>query len=488
MNKTFASLLFLLIYPLATLATTYYCTQAGAGNKDGSTAANAWSLATFNSSSLPKGGDTVKFSGTLTAKTEPSCNGSSTARLVLDFTGATLNSYISLPSRSNLTIQGGTFSSGASGSSRSNALIEFNQQNSTNITIDGMRYVGPSGGTKVFAQVQYCTNFVLSNCHIDNVGGGIVSDSSSSHDWDIKNNYIRSSINTAVQTDMVFIGDAYNITIEGNMLINRSPGQNNDGTHNDVIQTFHGGSGGAGDPSGWVIRYNWIGLQMETPERTGDNSWLQMETFTTAKGFGLKIYGNVFYGGEAQWSGNNGFGWSGPKTGAHAYVYNNTVIRKSGPDRTIGWIQGGTFYFRNNVGMANSGQSGTFIDIKALTPGAPYDYNVFYRFLDATSTQAGPHGSTSVDPKFSDYARDKFWPGSGSPLIGKGDGSLGAEYAQGLAPGCTWPNPQLVTRTGAWDIGAYVASSGPAPSPSASPSPSATPTPPVVSAGTSVTI
>jgi hypothetical protein len=401
--------------------------------------------------------------------------------LILDFSAATVTGPLTVKGVSWVTILKPAFSSSASGSSRSNALIEFNQQQSDHVTIDGATYTGPNGGTRGFVQAQYVSNFVLENCRIDNVSGGVVSDSNSSHDWKIRNNYFRTSINTATQTDVVFIGDAYNITIEGNMLINRSPGQNNDGTHNDVIQTFHGGSGGAGDPSGWIIRYNWVGLQMETPKRTGDNSWLQLEHFSDAKGFGLKIYGNVFYGGEVQWSGNNGFGWSGAKNNAHAYVYNNTVIRKSGPDRTIGWIQGGTFYFRNNVGMANSGQSGTFIDIKAMTPGAPYDYNVFYRFLDATSAQAGPHGSTSADPKFEDYAGDKFWPGNGSPLIGKGDGGLGAEYNQGLAPGCQWPNPQLVTRTGAWDVGAYVSggqpvSPTPSPAPTATPGPTATPT------------
>ena len=68
----------------------------------------------------------------------------------------------------------------------------------------------------------------------------------------------------------------------------------------------------------------------------------------------------------------------------------------------------------------------------------------------------------------------------GSPCLGKADNTIGAEYAYGIAPGSTWPNPTVVARTGAWDVGAFVGTAGgPPPQPTPTPSPTPEPTPKV---------
>ena len=261
------------------------------------------------------------------------------------------------------------------------------------------------------------------------------------------------------QTDVLSIADAINVTIQGNKLINRSPGQNNNGQqHNDVIQFYQSGRGGSIPPSGWVIRYNWIELNMTSAFRTGDNSWGQWESQDNSAGFAMKIYGNVFVGDGSTFSGNNGMGADSHGGTNTNFMYNNTLIRANGPDRTIGWISGGTLNMRNNVGMGTVGQGSTDVDVDAMTPGAGgYDYNFWYQF-DGTVTAGttGAHGSTTTDPLFTNFAGNDFSLALGSPLRNAGDSTIGVEYNQGIAPGATWPNPSLVTRTArAWDVGAF---------------------------------
>jgi hypothetical protein len=432
-------------------ATSYYVTQSGGGSQNGSGASNSWSVASFNGSSAPTGGDTVFFSGTITSTVTPktSGTGNGASRLTLDFTAASLNTAnprIQLNAKNYLNILGGTF-----GTSSSGTLILTNGAVYHDVTFSGWTYVGAAGGTAAFLYGPYPQFIEISNNHLDNVSGLGYSDTAQTHDILISGNYIRTSVNTSVQTDVVTFGDAYNVTIEKNMLINRSPGDNASGQHNDVIQTFHSGSGGAADPSGWTIRYNWIELAMAN-SRTGDNSWMQMEQLNDNKsGFACKIYANVFVGSGPGYSGNNGSGCS-MSGNSHTYYYNNTVVRKNGPDKDIGSGTGGTFLLKNNVLMADNSQSGTFFTFPGVTVTA--DYNFWSQ--NAGSTYTGSHGATYSNPLFVDYANNNFALQGSSPFINAGDSTIGAEYNQGIQPGATWPNPTLVTRTaGAWDAGAY---------------------------------
>jgi hypothetical protein len=220
--------------------------------------------------------------------------------------------------------------------------------------------------------------------------------------------------------------------------------------HNDIIQTYTKGGSDAGSPTNWIVRYNWI--EMQQTSGSGDNSWLMLESMSGDPA--LKVYGNVFVGSGTD--GNNGLACTRNHGGAY-YCYNNTFVRHHNPDNTVRFMDSGTLYAKNNVGIEDAGISGTFLDW-TMTTGA-WDYNFWYGFA-ASSQYFGAHGSTSILPVFTNYLGNIFSLLPSSPLRGKGDRTIGAEYNQGIAAGSTWPNPTLVPRS-SWDIGAYESGSTP---------------------------
>ncbi len=441
MRKLFVILLPLLL-PFSAFATSYFVTQSGAGSKDGTSSSNAWPVGSFNSSRVPTGGDTVFFSGAFTSGVNPGSSGTSANRLTLDFTAATLNSGgISLSSVSYLTVNGGTF-----GSSNTGTLIDFAGAQSHDVTINGWTYAGPAGGTTDFLSLNYCYNLTVSGNHVSNIAHLIGGDSTLNHDLLILNNYAMTSNNQRVQTDVITIGDAANVTIQGNKLINQAPGATSN-DHNDCIQTYTKGGGNAGAPTNWIVRYNWIEMQQNSG--SGDNSWLMIENLGGNPA--MQLYGNVFVGSGSV--GNNGCCFNSENSSAVIYYYNNTIIRHASPDNTIRFLAPGTLYARNNVGMADPAADGTFL-VWQFSKGATWNNNYFYQFDDATATQAGTNGSVSTNPLFTNYAGNDFSLQSSSPLRGAGDNTIGTQYSQGIAQGATWPNPTLVPRT-TWDVGAF---------------------------------
>jgi hypothetical protein len=404
--------------------------------------------------------ETQVFTGNVPGMTV-SKSGTAADPYVMDFTQATVTGTIRLNGVSFVTLKGGTFSQ-----SVSNNCFDFNNTQSHNIVISGWTYTGPNAGIVSFINGYFCENLIAENNRIDNVSHFARSDSTQTHDVTIRNNYCRTSVNTADQTDIIFFGDAYNVTIEGNQFINRAPA-NSGNNHNDVIQTYMKGGGNAGHPGNWTIRYNWIESQQTTG--TGDCSWFMIEAMDGTPA--LKIYSNVFVGTGS--TSNNGTAIT-RNNGGEYYCYNNTFIRHDAPDNTVRYMDAGKVSFRNNVMQSNPGISGTWL-VLTMRAASAFDYNFFYN--SDGSAGAGPHGSTTKDPKFTNFSGNDFSLQSSSPLIGAGDSSIGAEYNQGIAPGATWPNPKLATRTGNWDVGAYVFNSG-APTPTPSPTATPTPTPP----------
>lgn len=451
MNKRKFIFIYLLwTQPLLLSAATWYVTQSGAGNQTGTSVGNAWSVAEFNAQTSPKGGDTVTFQGTLTTTITPGVSGTGNAgnRLMLDFSGATLNTAnprINVNGQSFLNINGGTFGAGSS------TLITFNNTPSHDVTIANWTYTGGTTDTAEFVWANSVTNAVIENNTIDNIGTFVDGDQVLTHDLTIRNNYVRTSLNTTDQTDIIRIGDAYNVTIEGNKLIQQTQGATSV-RHNDCIQTYMKGGSNAGNPYGWIIRYNWIELNVQGG--SGDTSWLMLENManhgTTAA---CKIYSNVFVGDATDTGSNNGTAPNSNDASAVFYFYNNTVIRKAGPDNTIRFLAPGTLYARNNIGYATSSGQGTYLNW-TMTPGTGgWDNNWFTNF-SAASNYIGPHGGTN-DPQLTDVTNNDFSLKSTSPLIAAGDATIGSEYNQGIAVGATWPNPTLGNRA-SWDIGAYV--------------------------------
>ena len=140
------------------------------------------------------------------------------------------------------------------------------------------------------------------------------------------------------------------------------------------------------------------------------------------------------------------------------FCYNNTIIRRAGPNIAFGWNDAGLLYARNNLCWSpNSIYDGAAFNMKA---GTPWDYNFFFNWQAPTSTMAGLHGSRSMDPLFVSPDSQNYMLSASSGLRGAGDSGIGAEYCFGIASNATWPNPTLLPRGTSWDVGAYQFTSG----------------------------
>jgi hypothetical protein len=455
------ALLALLITASLARASTYYVTNSGAGTHDGANATSAWSLADFNDTDKPTGGDTVRFTGTFTTALTPSGNGTGAAKLILDLRGATLNKELSLRGKHDISVVGGTASPTAA-----NQTINLN--GSSNIDIDGYVYESTStSGTTSFAQINNCNYITISNCRAVNCAYGFVGDKN--HFITLTGNDILTSQNSTVQTDIIHFGSATDVIIEKNKFVLRAPG-NASVRHNDVIQTYRSGASGGFDSQNWIIRYNWIENDCVQPSSDGNASWTMMEALVGNPA--IKVYSNVFTSPSLTGGGgaNNGIRDNkNPGAGDTHYLYNNTIIKRANPGNVIYYLAPGKAIWKNNILWCPEGfPSGNPNSTMTTTA----DYNYFYR---NGSNFTGPHGSGTTDPLLKDPENHDYSLQANSPCIGAADNTIGAEYAYGIAPGSTWPNPTVVARTGAWDVGAFVSNAGPRPSPT--PSPSATPAP-----------
>lgn len=389
-------------------------------------------------------GNAIVYSGTISGPTLTQ-SGTSSAPLVYDFTKATLTSALNLKAVSFVTILGGTFS--ASNPGNPNGLISFAGQ-SHDVIINGWQYVGPTNGVVDFISVgsgQYCCNLTIENCHLDNICHLWTGNTTNNHDVTILNNYARTSTNTSEQTDVISTGDAYNVTIQGNFLCNRAPGNANNPSgnarHNDIIQNFQSGATPNAEPKNWIIRYNWI--ECDAANGDGSNSWTMLEN--NSGNPAVAIYSNVFYCSTPE--PNNGVTFDSNDSSGMFYFHNNTVIANPGPNNIVRYLSPGKLSACNNVIVSQSGYSGTATSWTMSNSG--WDYNWIFSDGAETNGDTGAHGASS-NPMLS----ASFAPLAGSPLIGAGT-NLGAPYNQGIVPGATWPNPQLATRT-VWDAGAYV--------------------------------
>lgn len=483
-------------------ATEYFVTQTAnnnaGGEGTGASAGASWSVAQYNASTLPTGGDTVHFLGTITSTIAPNSSGTSSARLTLDLSGAAINGpggtgdYITNNGQSYITYSGGgtwsngVFTQGGSfGASSANSgpgtngpkLFNFSFASCHDITITGCFYKGGSTDCTDFVYAQAIYNLtvdqnkVVNGCHL---GLGC---STNTHDLTFQNNFFQTSITTNTQTDVINWGDAYNVTIQGNVLINQAPNNqalpSNNPRHNDVIQTFEKGGGSAGHPYNWVIRYNWI-CNNSQPGSDGSGSFMMMENMANnGSTAACYIYGNVFIDPSNTANTNDGIVFDGNSSGTTVYFYNNTVIAHAGPAAQVIAFDLGeptnTVYAENNVGETDYSNSiGTFIK---STFGDHWSHNFFCNWntgstdINRFSGVSGFSVSKFSDPWFNNYkgiagsqlpADYDFGSRTGSRLRNAGDSTIGSSYNQGIAFGSSWPNPTLITRaSGAWDVGAY---------------------------------
>lgn len=426
-------------------ATNYYVTQAGAGAMDGTSLLNAWSVSQYNAATLDAAGNTVFFDGVLTSQVVPKSGVSlGLGMLTLNFSGSscsTVAECVSVSNKAYINIIDGTYAQDGT------AITFANSATSHDISISGWTLTGTLTGNAALVWGRYVYNLTIENNTINN-GTIIFADTTRVHDITIRNNYCQTGQNVTAQTDIIQFGDAYNITIEGNKLINRAPGASTDGRHNDVIQNFRSGSGTSGNPYNWIIRYNWIEVA-QTVGSGGNMSWMHLEEMTGQPA--LKVYSNIFVGGSTAWTGGNGIRISlGVNASDTYYFYGNTGWAHSNPPNMIAIAGPGTMYWENNAFGSDFAQNIAM----TMTAGAA-NYNSFKSFSNCGTTYSGANGSCSLTTAaFTNTAVNNFALAAASVLLGTGDSTIGTEYSHGIAAGATWPNPTLASRV-LWDVGAY---------------------------------
>jgi hypothetical protein len=423
-------------------AANYYVTQSGAGSQGGTSLANAWSVANFNASSTPAGGDTVYFAGTITTTIAPakSGTGNGAGRLVLDMSGATVGS-ISISGKAYLTIHGGTMSSSGDISCTTSA--------SHDLTLENFTHTGT--GSDAWFDVEGCSTTLVQNNTIDNVCSFVNEWNANLTGITILNNSARTAANITDQCDLINLANAVSVVIQGNKLTSRAPGSQSNSRHNDIIQTYEGGGSVHQTPSNWTISYNWIEEAVtDCADTDGSNSFTMIE----GTGGTNYVYGNVFYTTSPCMFGN-GMTIKAGSTSVPWYVYNNTFAFDAAYPGI--WFQdSGHAYFSNNAFQMASGGGGV-LQNSGWTWTANNNY--FGDISGCNSAWVGTNGTCSPAlPMFTSLSTPDLSPTN--TLQNKGDSSIGSKYNQGIAEGATWPNPALVTRVaGAWDAGAYQAGS-----------------------------
>ena len=511
-------LIFLFLAPAA-LATQYFVTQSGAGTNTGLSLGNAASVAQYNANSkfTATGGDTVSFSGTITSTitTSSSGTGNGAGRLTMDFSGATIGfasgtgNYVDNNSQSFITYSGGgsfnattgvftqagVFTSNgtnggpppASGGSGNDGptIFNFSETGTTchDITITGNYYNGGTTDATDFiwggsAQATYVYNLLVTGNYVNNCCHAVSCVRSTCHDITVTNNFFCTSVNALTQTDLISVYDMYNLTITGNVLINRAPNSQTEPptnfAHNDVIQTNQSGATPNGAPYNIVIAYNWICNDAQNGS-TGAGSWMTIEGVTNNGALNaMYVYGNVFISPSDNFGQNNGCTFDS-MNGATINFYNNTFISSgTQPNTDFFDFAGGntgtiTVNLENNVAEGINGSP----YIPVIAQGTGYTINNNYNWsanLSNTSQWNGTNGTdlgtgVTSDPWFVSFTGTpgsqvpsgyNFLSKTGSALRGAGDHTIGATYNQGIASAAIWPNPNLATRTPAvWDIGAY---------------------------------
>jgi len=403
----------------AAAASDVYVAQSAQGAGTGASCGNARAASWVNSSSnwgtgstQIGAGTTVRLCGTVSTSFTLQGNGSSTAPVTIDGSGASYAGTFNTANRSYWRIQ-----------------------NVTWVNNTSMQLLEVYGGS----------NGVFANNSADNVQGGVFLGQYNGAvlptNITIANNFIRQTTADLgnSQHDLIVTEGSANVVVEGNYLEMRAGGSGS-WAHNDAIQTYEKGGTSAGAPRDWTIRYNKIVMNSAA---TNDRSWMMLE--------GLKgtnnIYGNVLLGLKGA-SAANGIATCCNDSSVVFNIYNNTIVAKNGASNNV--------FNLNAPGTANLVNNIISVGSQTMLTGSmsvKRDHNLWYGSStpSCTSTEL-----CRVDPKFVDYANDDFALQATSPAIGAGR-NLGSGFSTGLADGASVPNPALATRaaSGTWDLGAF---------------------------------
>jgi len=284
-------------------------------------------------------------------------------------------------------------------------------------------------------------------------GGGIFIPQGSSggslpHDIAIRNNSFRNQASNAAG-DIVSTEGSYNVIIEGNYFENRATSNDN---HDDCIQTWEKGGGSAGPPRDWTIRYNYFVMNTTA---SNNKSFHMLEGLTGS----VNIYGNVYVGQRGGGAGN-GINMNSNQSGMVANIYGNTVVQRAGGTNNLFNLKGnGQWTLRNNVVYSTDAGNALLGDAVG-TSRMTRSNNLWFGSGSPSCNSTEICGRNPMFTNLGSGASGDFSLQSSSPAVGTG-ASLGAPYNRTPVQGAQWPNPMLGTRPGgAWDMGAFVNSSG----------------------------
>jgi len=448
-NSMFHTAILLLVLPAIGISSAYHVSQNGSGKLDGKLPADSWSIQHFNDPSnwspisepdKISPGDTVFFHGSINTAPIVAGSGNANGRINLDFQDSTLSittqdSPISINGKSYITIRNASWDNNFLGG----YLISFNQKSSSFVSILNNQFDGPDEGSNAKAiDLRNCSYCEIDGNSFVDVRTGVGGDSVMIHDVTISNNVMITTAGTATyESDVIRIGDAYNINITGNKLVQRQKAQGGV-AHDDIIQTYKKGGSNAGYPKDWVIEYNWLELNTTS---TNDKSWTMLEKVSGSWTF----RGNIFVGTDGGEQGNGLMIW-GHQPGSRTYLYNNIFVSKSGPGYMIRLGLGASsdvhHYLDNNIiynlgGNAVTVEGGTLHHNNNITFG-PGNYEGLTDDLWANATDL-----PSTDPLFTDYENGIYTLESNSSALNAGL-DLGAEFRHKIVPESTWPNPTIL--------------------------------------------
>jgi hypothetical protein len=414
-------------------AANIFIAQNATGAGTGGSCANALAVSFFNSSgnwgtgaSQIGGGTTVHLCGTISSNLTFQQNGTSGKPVVLDGAGATMSAYINTGTQ-YWTIQNCVWSTSYATNSPTQAVIQ-------------------TQGGAAFGTIQ--------GNHIDVMNSAqVIFFQNITHDITVLNNYMRVSTPSGgdgFDTDVIDTEGAYNIMVQGNYIaMNVGAGdQNCGGCHDDLTQVWGSGGNPANAPYNWTYRYNYF-AQESSPAKTNNQSLMMMEQIGTGY---WNVYGNVFQCVSSGSSGN-GITFDSNTSGMVANIYDNTIVENAGACNNLFNLSGsGVYNLENNI-IYNTDAG------NALTGGVAFGARGFNLWYGPNIPSCVATEICGQNPLFTNYGGSQFSLQSGSPAIGIGT-NLGSTYDQYPVSAATWPNPQLGTRSGAWDLGAYSSGGG----------------------------
>lgn len=402
--------------------TTVICvTQAGAGLQNGTSAANARSMAYLNTAANWAGGgteidpgDSVVLSGTITSS------------LTLAGSGSLGGGYVTINAAS------ATIATSSVVTSSGRSYVKF----------DGFRWADGLGSDAVTLSGTN-DHLTITNCYAHAITSGNFLYTSGGLNTNVTVSYcdIEQATNSdASQQDILKYEGGTGFIVDGNVLTLRA-NSNCASCHDDIVQTYD--SSGAGPPPGTLtIRYNKFVMDST---QSGNKSILQMEQ-TTGTNY---EYGNVFYCIQGAGGANGMAHYSG--TAVTWHVYNNSTYATSGScENTWSFQNTGTLNHRNDIVSSSAGT----VYVTAFGT-VTRQYNNWFGTNAPSCTGTG---EVCTSPLFTSQSTGDLTLTASSP--GKGTGTsianVGSEtFDQGLSPSATWPNPAKLTRGGTWDMGAF---------------------------------